>query len=317
VSANSMLDIAIGLILMYLILSLICTTVNEAIAGLTKLRARALRTGISELIDNSAVLSTFNGHGLINGVHAALNGSGPSYLSGRTFAAALLDSLDPTKPLLAYQDVKSAIENLPTSNLKDTLLNATVDAGESVEKLRTNVASWFDSAMDRLSGLYKRWLQIMSFGVGLAIAVTINADSFVVAKALWSDPALRSQVVDLSGKVVSGAGSDADRLKLLSGDFDKLREDLRPLPIGWSDSPGRADHAWMANHGLANWDGWLTKIVGWMFTAVAVMLGAPFWFDLLSKFIQLRSSGDKPAKTSGFANAGGATQRAAEPTPNM
>ena len=305
-SANSMLDIAIGLILMYLILSLICTTVNEAIAGLAKLRARTLRSGMNELIDNPSVLSTFRGHGLINGIYAALNGNGPSYLSGRTFAAALLDSLDPTTPLLAYQDVKAAIENLPTSNLKDALLNATVDAGENLENLRTNVASWFDSTMDRLSGLYKRWMQFISLGVGLAIAVAINADSFVVAKALWSDPALRSQVVDLSGKVVSGAGSDADRLKALSGDFDKLREDLRPLPIGWGDSPGRADHAWMANHGLSNWDGWLMKIVGWVFTAVAVMLGAPFWFDLLSKFIQLRSSGDKPAKTSGFANAGGA-----------
>lgn len=38
--------------------------------------------------------------------------------------------------------------------------------------------------------------------------------------------------------------------------------------------------------------GWET-FFGWIITALAVMLGAPFWFDLLSKFISLRGTGTK------------------------
>jgi hypothetical protein len=38
----------------------------------------------------------------------------------------------------------------------------------------------------------------------------------------------------------------------------------------------------------------LYSIIGWIITALAIMLGAPFWFDLLTKLIQLRTSGAKP-----------------------
>jgi hypothetical protein len=52
------------------------------------------------------------------------------------------------------------------------------------------------------------------------------------------------------------------------------------LPIGWSELPRR--------------DQWLTMILGWLITAFAVSLGAPFWFDLLNKFINVRASGKAP-----------------------
>lgn len=35
-------------------------------------------------------------------------------------------------------------------------------------------------------------------------------------------------------------------------------------------------------------------IVGWVITALAISLGAPFWFDLLTRFIKLRGSASKP-----------------------
>lgn len=43
--------------------------------------------------------------------------------------------------------------------------------------------------------------------------------------------------------------------------------------------------------------GWET-FAGWLITALAISLGAPFWFDLLNKLVQLRSSGKKPDEAS-------------------
>jgi hypothetical protein len=40
---------------------------------------------------------------------------------------------------------------------------------------------------------------------------------------------------------------------------------------------------------------WALKIIGWLITALAVAMGAPFWFDLLSRLINVRGSGPKPA----------------------
>ena len=39
------------------------------------------------------------------------------------------------------------------------------------------------------------------------------------------------------------------------------------------------------------WKGYLAKIAGLLVTAFALALGAPFWFDLLSKVARLRASG--------------------------
>jgi hypothetical protein len=38
----------------------------------------------------------------------------------------------------------------------------------------------------------------------------------------------------------------------------------------------------------------LRSLLGYIITALAISLGAPFWFDLLSKFIELRYAGKKP-----------------------
>lgn len=38
------------------------------------------------------------------------------------------------------------------------------------------------------------------------------------------------------------------------------------------------------------------NIIGFILTALAITLGAPFWFDLLNKFVNIRAGGNKPAE---------------------
>ncbi|MGH9962120.1 MAG: hypothetical protein ACREBC_34160, partial [Pyrinomonadaceae bacterium] len=61
---------------------------------------------------------------------------------------------------------------------------------------------------------------------------------------------------------------------------------------GWSsvDDPQRR---WPASN-VRSEGGWADQIywhwLGWVLTALAISLGAPFWFDLLNKFIVIRSA---------------------------
>jgi hypothetical protein len=69
------------------------------------------------------------------------------------------------------------------------------------------------------------------------------------------------------------------------------------VPVGWTDE-SRA--VWNGTApGGSNF--WLIfeAILGWLLTAIAVSLGAPFWFDILNKTLKLnaRLSGEKPAKS--------------------
>jgi hypothetical protein len=40
--------------------------------------------------------------------------------------------------------------------------------------------------------------------------------------------------------------------------------------------------------------GFVTKAVGVLITALAAMQGAPFWFEILKKIVNVRSTGIKP-----------------------
>lgn len=39
-------------------------------------------------------------------------------------------------------------------------------------------------------------------------------------------------------------------------------------------------------------------LLGWLVTGVAIAMGAPFWFDLMSKLMNVRNTGTKPASIS-------------------
>lgn len=350
---SAILDVCIGLVLMYLVLSLFCTTINEFIAKILNLRATTLQGALEQMIDDPNLKALFDDHGLIEGSRVAAsagrfkstaevavkrlagatnnsllkkigaaigNGGGalPSYLSGQSVALALIGSLG-TKddnPIPGISQIEQAVKNLPDSNIRDMLGTALAQANTDINVLRTNIASWFDDSMDRLSGAYKRKLKLISFLVGIVVAVGFNADTIHVVDTLWSNPVLRSQAVDAAANIVKNGGQIPDsgtckdatkgakngartgaaegsstQSTTISGDaltLCKLTNQATLLPIGWPDP----------NIHRASWPSDLVlKLVGLWLTAIALSLGAPFWFDVLSQFMNLRGSGDKPART--------------------
>jgi hypothetical protein len=296
---NTIIDIAIGLTLMYLVLSLLCTVVNEYIATFMKTRAKTLAATVESLLDHQQLRDSFKKHGLIQSAEVASGDGGgktaPSYLPSRTVAMALIGSLDPSKPVPEFNDIQTAVENLPNSSIKSALLASVTEANKDLDKLRASIATWFDDAMERLSGEYKRYLKTLSLIVGLAVAVIMNADSLRVGRALWVDKELRDQTVTQAQKFVATCGSACEAPKGEAADIQaaskNLQErwqatlsELRPLPIGWNENWGTTP-------------GWyVQKFFGLLVTGFALSLGAPFWFDLLSKFMNLRGTGDKPQR---------------------
>ncbi len=337
-SNNPAIDVAIGLLLMYLLLSLIVTVINEVIAAAVDLRAANLKDALTDVLDNETLRRDFYDHGLVSSVNQAVaTAKGPfapfiawfyrlitrtpnpnndphvSYLSSKNFALALLGSLDPTKPIPAFETVKTSIEHLPDSNIRDVLLANLATAEGDFGKLQDNVAKWFDSAMDRVSGGYNRQLKRISFFVGLALVLTVNADTVNVAQSLWKNSALRLEMVQLADSIRTnpppeaakahpvspGGESPASPVKLgpaveaIQGDVAELKQ----LPVGWTSfSSGTAPLSEISLNVLL-------KIIGLVLTALAISLGAPFWFDLLNMFMNLRATGEKPVKAAA-ADAG-------------
>jgi len=279
-------DVVIGLVLMFLLLSLICTVINEFIASIFQLRASNLAKGIEKIIDDQDLWEVFQTVKRYKLAGRASGKKGPSYISSRTLALSLLEALDPEGNSIVdrkMEDVRHAIDRLPKSGVKDTLAALARDTHDDFDRFRDATAEWFDDMMDRLGGVYKRNMQYLSLFVALALAVIVDGDSFQVATALWMDDALREAVAESAVSLVASSGGVGDLPTRTS-----INEQMRSFPLGWgSGSPVCPDGCGIC------W-GWLWKVLGWLFTALAVSLGAPFWFDLLNKFVKMRGSGGAP-----------------------
>lgn len=474
------LDVVIGLILVYLVLSLFATALNEYISAVFNLRGKELARGLYRLLDDvderGAITSALDGLTLRNVDAASLTerlyahplirplatrrGSIsfwrksprlPSYIPARTFAMALLDTLGvrdadaslappaagaPPAPgadqpatlpggisrdnLLKVLDLLKRESALDVSQARGALagllgssglaadvqvrlLDALTATETQLNKLQESVEVWFNDAMDRVSGAYKRTTQGVLFVLGLLISGCMNADTIEMWRRLQSDDNLRAAMVRRAESTVAALDStwadsarstlepdsqpatpptppatgttatadsqtvairstpptppatgtttttDSARWKAVEQarqnyQAARSRVDSLELNLGWTveeavrvgllrkDAPGQDTAAtsdttrrtaqplgvvpatgdsavadsvapkptWIpAGYSprpfffLTSQAGFL-KLIGLLLTAIAISLGAPFWFDLLNKVISIRAAGRSP-----------------------
>lgn len=298
------LDIAIGLIFIYLILALTCTAVNELIAGALDRRSKNLFAGIRNLLNDPAVkvpsadgaggeglVTSFYSHPLIKSLEE--NGKPPSYIPSRTFALTVLDLIAPADPkgLRTITDLRAAVEKLEKDSLvRKALLVMIDDAGDDLKKLQANIEIWFNNSMDRVAAWYKTRTQTIVIIIAVVVVLATNADTVRIGKALSNDQALRDALVAQAQEYVKTTPPPGtpDAPKPPAAKIKEIKENVTALqtlgvPLGYGGEEGPYGFTF-----------WLSKILGLLLTVGAASLGAPFWFDMLNKFINVRSAGKSP-----------------------
>jgi hypothetical protein len=272
---SNVLDIAIGLIFTFLTVSLIASTVTEALSSAMSWRANTLFDGVKKLLNDQnftgLAVSVYN-HGLVNGLSDGTAPGGtapstkPSYIDPKLFASALTDAVN-INPTQTIVQLKASIGTIQDPQLRN-VLNGIVDrTNGDFNQIRDEIASWFDQSMERVSGFYKRRTQAWSLIIALTVAVVLNIDTIKIAATLWDQPMLLKGIAPTAGHSAPAALAEL--------------EDLQ-LPFGWSN--GALAHFFTGLN-------WLYVIPGWFISAIAALFGAPFWFDTLQRFVQLRGTG--------------------------
>ncbi len=299
------LDVAIGLAMVYMFLSAICMTINEAIASWVGLRAKTLEKALISMIDDKNLVDKIYNSPALFGLWQsdtqknntvtslpsatselaaglekdAKQSAGystmlrlPSYLPPKQFAYAVVDMIKASKDAATkgIDDLEKAIEALPPGPFRDMLQSMASRVNGDAEKLQVAIENWYDDCMDRVSGWYKRKIQLIGFIVAVVVAIACNADTLEIAGRLYRDAALRSSVTAIAVDYVN-------TIKQLG---------IGDLPIGWAGA-----HSIPAAFGDR-----VSKIVGWLITAGALTIGAPFWFDVLKKLVNIRLTGRKPGE---------------------
>jgi hypothetical protein len=225
----------------------------------------------------------------------------PSYIPSRTFASALLGLAYPdstTGLAAAPQPLTVTIDKITNEELRKALLALYHASQRDAVRFRRSVEQWYDDQMERVSGWYRRRVQKVLFVVALVLTIFLNADTLRIAKQLWEQPTTRAALVRQATATGEGTIDDA---KKATKDLKKL-----PVPLGWHLTRSSGHRSALP----ARWDYYPEKFVGLLLTVLALMLGAPFWFDLLSKLARLRNSGAPPPASDALRRGEGEEERA-------
>ncbi|MGR8940245.1 MAG: hypothetical protein ACU83P_01520 [Gammaproteobacteria bacterium] len=293
--------------------------ITELFAQMLEMRGKVLYEGIAlilgELPNGRAVKRWQRWLGCVeNSI------SGPSSLTARLFAHPLIDTLSQpgSKPSYispshfsfalvlvfsgdgSWASLRQRLDDRRTP--LGQLLGPMLDQSQGdMDKFKSLVESHFSLVMDRAGGWYKRRTQAVTFVLAFALAIGLNVNTVYIAANLQSSPELVAELVN-SAETLSTASSDLakssfqekpatlneiESLRSKAKALEKQLTDFRKmkLPMGWK--PAIADYS--IGKFLDPW-AW----AGWFLTALAATLGAPFWFDTISKLFAIRGAGRKP-----------------------
>jgi hypothetical protein len=318
---SDILEVSIGVVFVFVLMSTICTAVREGLEAWLKTRASYLEFGIRQLLHDPrgrGIAKQVFDHPFLSGLFVGRYRSDdarkeprrrllvrdrnlPSYIPARNFALALMDvaargpveqrALDAAGPQISAANIRANIASIDNPHVQRALLAAVDLAQDDMGRTQAYLEAWYDSAMDRVSGWYKRSTQNILFVISLVVVVALNVNTITIADYLFRHDAVRSTII--AGAENATGHADA-----------RQRLDELHLPLGWTGEGAKASWGAPRTRGeraaqagasvdeiaVEAWDDIFAPLLGWLITAFAATLGAPFWFDLLNKVMVIRST---------------------------
>jgi hypothetical protein len=258
----------------------------------------------------------------------------PSYLSAEDFTSALIDVITEEGRIIkigmnaagteqevitntlpsadGLENFRKGLATLQPSDLNRLLTSLSQFVKDS-EELNKKLSSWYNNYMDRVSGWFKTKSNKILFVLSAIVVLFVNVDFFHLANEFWNNDDLRNQIVasavqsvdeGISPKVLNNFDSVAgpqvtdinelkEELRLKYNAAEEVYKDINSqnIPVGWNivkanflEKTRNSDKFWIV----------IFNLFGLLISTLAISRGAPFWFDTLSKLVNLRNSGKKP-----------------------
>ncbi|MEV0615877.1 hypothetical protein AB0I81_21365 [Nonomuraea sp. NPDC050404] len=334
-------DLALGLVVAFLLLSLLVSGLNEAFVRVLSIRSKFLWAYLRDTLDGVGDKSPSWLPASVRGVLLALPfgrdprpahsdrpapaklGEMPETRTGDSMMNLLYErvreidhakrgrtsiaDIPPERFAVAVMelaamengDITKFLENLRRidSPLYGALKGVWDSAQGDLDRFRKGVETWFDGEMKRLSMLYKRYVKWVLAVLGVVVTLLFSMDGLEYAKTLLRDNAYRASVA-----AVAEAGPDAyNELKAqcTGGDpvpcvTEVLSEPALVKIMGQAmvsvSIPAEGEPSVQGNFPMW-WDRVSTPShwPGFLLTYVALLFGAPFWWDVFRRITGIKS----------------------------
>ena len=184
-----------------------------------------------------------------------------SFLSGTPTTAEVVEMLDAVP-----------------ADLRAKLLAVAGDVGSEFTDIRAGIEHWYERNMAAASSWYRKQTRWFLFLAGLVMAVGLNVDAVHAATTLYQDESVRDGLVAVADEVsaidcATSEPATSEPATSATIDLECFRDQMQDsvaFPVGWQGVD-------------TSFGDWVLRVLGWLFVATAVTLGAPFWFDLLGR----------------------------------
>ena len=316
----TVLNIAVGLIFIYSILSLIASQIQELISSFLGWRAKHLKEAITIILGGnnheSEITQQFFEHPLLQSLNRNVITNSKSkilnYIHHKKFSNIFIEFIKD----LANQEqenIDTLAGNIKNFALPDKLKTKLVDFAQDIkfktqetsvktEELQHDIEEWFNSEMEMVSADYKQNAKGVAIAVALTISIMLNVDTVYIVNSLYKAQTLSSTINPIAEQLVASHSQDflclqdtenqangASCLTNIMSDVDNIFfENIFNLPIGWnlSDPLNKQFNP-------LNLQNTVKAIIGWLLSTLAISMGAPFWFDMLGQIINISKGGKK------------------------
>lgn len=303
------LDVVLAFAALMLILSLVVTTAVQAVVAALGLRGRNLFQGVKRLfqqLDGSftpPVAEELSRKLLAHPAVARAFGRATQAISKEEFIK-LANDLAYSDQVALSEDARAALQryvqqvvvNIPQGQRAalaaaaealpvDVALRineAVANVSGSVQKVSVDVASWFDTVLDRTRDTFGLQTRLITAGAAVVLAFGLRVDSVYLVRQLSSNDEARARLVanaqpllERTSQIMPGAAGQAAPADLDQNlaQLNALKQELRSTELEvFADSWGK------------------TSFPGLAVTAVFLGLGAPFWYNALRQLSGLRPS---------------------------
>lgn len=321
---SKIIDLVVVLSFTYFILSLIVTAINEFIQSLLNKRGKMLEEALKGFLFDDEwkkLYSSISKSPFITSLKKT-DENHPAYIPAENFSMALIHATKDIKTAeVTMESIKNYINALPESETKEFMQGMLLKSGNELNKFISEVEKYFNNAMDRVSGWYRKSVKNWVIGISIFVAIIFNIDTINLITKMYSAPDLKSKAdnvselvlkINVDGSIKKDAAKKEGNIKTSKDsigakdtvdgnniDKEKLAKNINTfveymdkagVPYGWT----KDNYPKCTGNFADNLINWIIKLIGLFITTVALYLGAPFWFDLLSKIVNIRGTGKKP-----------------------
>jgi hypothetical protein len=226
---NRMIDVAIGLALVFAMTSLMVTALQEILSQVSGKRGKVLLQALKSFVgDDEGFVRTLLAQPQLRSLSPPRNDASdkgaprtPSYIEADSLVSALIGGLvathaggvRPPTPAelvniivrMAPQDGKAAPASqglIPNQAFAQGLASLVNGVEADWPGFEARVAAWYDAVNERATGWFKRGVRISVFVVGFVTAAIVNINPLVIGPRLWEDEPLRAAMVSAAQQTV-------------------------------------------------------------------------------------------------------------------